>query len=113
LGSLLPGPCRIYTRHGLGRPGLHRLLLDRRVGDAKLGRLGALTGKPLVGLLDQSPLPGERRPHAALITNEKRLAAGTLLKLLTMVQTSKKSEPEKGNEKKAKNIPNLAYLQGV
>jgi hypothetical protein len=34
-------------------------------------------------------LTRERRPHAALIANEKRLVAGTLLELLTMVQNQK------------------------
>jgi hypothetical protein len=70
-GSLLLSPCRVFTRRGLGLPGLRRLLLNRRVGDAKLGRLGALLGEPLVGFLDQSLLMDERRPHATLMTNEE------------------------------------------
>jgi hypothetical protein len=65
----------------------------------KLGRLGALLGEPLVGLPDQSPLTGERRPHVALMTNEERLGTGTLLKLLTTVKTQK-SEPRKGIKRK-------------
>jgi hypothetical protein len=74
---------------GLIHPGLCCLLLDCRISDVKLSRLDTLLGEPLVSLLDQSLLPRERRPHAALIANEKRLAAGTLLELLTMVQTQK------------------------
>jgi hypothetical protein len=51
-GSLLLSPCHIFTRRGLGLLGLRLLLLNRRVGDAKLSRLGALLGEPLVGFLD-------------------------------------------------------------
>jgi hypothetical protein len=41
-GSLLPGPCHVFKCRGLGLSSLRRLLLDRRVGDTKLSRLGAL-----------------------------------------------------------------------
>jgi hypothetical protein len=70
-GSLLSGPCRIFTRRGLDLPSLRRLLLDRRAGDAKLSRLGALLGEPPIGFLNQGPLMGERRPHATVMTNEE------------------------------------------
>jgi hypothetical protein len=70
-GSLLPGPCRVFTCRGLGLPGLRCLLLDRLIGDAKLGRLGAMLGGPPVGFLDQGSLTGEHRPHATLMMNEE------------------------------------------
>jgi hypothetical protein len=70
-GSLLLSPCHIFTRRGLGLLGLRLLLLNRRVGDAKLSRLGALLGEPLVGFLDQSPLTEERRLNATLMMNEE------------------------------------------
>jgi hypothetical protein len=81
-----------FTHRGLGCLGLCCLLLDRRISDAKLGRLGALLGEPLVSLLDQSTLTGERRPHATLVTNEERLVAGTLLELLTTVKPKNQNQ---------------------
>jgi hypothetical protein len=41
---LFLSPCRVFTRLGLGFPGLRRLLPNRRVGNTKLVRLGALLG---------------------------------------------------------------------
>jgi hypothetical protein len=43
-GSLFLSLCRVFTCLGLGLPGLRRLLPNRRVSDAKLGRLDALLG---------------------------------------------------------------------
>jgi hypothetical protein len=59
------------VHHGLGRPGLHHLLLHRHVGDAQLSHFGILIGKPFLGLLDQNPLLGQRSPHATLIPDEE------------------------------------------
>jgi hypothetical protein len=44
LSHLLPSPCRIFTRLGLGFPGLRCLLPNRCMGDAELAHLGTLLG---------------------------------------------------------------------
>jgi hypothetical protein len=50
----------------------------------------------LIGFLDQSLLTSERCPHTAFMVNEERLAARSLLELLTMVKPKIRTKEKRG-----------------